>query len=187
MLMFKVGDLARQIGVHRNTVTNWIKTGKLNAEATAAKKYLIPKEEFRVFCSLENIPDRTVQQIMAASENQTLAGESSEESSTPYLQNIRRDKQISRVNKQINRVNKQSILTQSFITKQPDNPIQREYFMTQKNLGSVMVVGGGIAGIQATLDLADSGYYVYLVEKSPGIGGAMAQLDKTFPTNDCAM
>jgi heterodisulfide reductase subunit A-like polyferredoxin len=50
-----------------------------------------------------------------------------------------------------------------------------------------MVVGGGIAGIQATLDLADSGYYVYLVEKSPGIGGVMAKLDKTFPTNDCAM
>ncbi len=54
-------------------------------------------------------------------------------------------------------------------------------------VGSVMVVGGGIAGIQATLDLAQSGYYVYLVEKTAGIGGAMAQLDKTFPTNDCAM
>jgi heterodisulfide reductase subunit A len=56
-----------------------------------------------------------------------------------------------------------------------------------RKIGSVMVVGGGIAAIQAALDLADSGYYVYLVEKSPGIGGAMAQLDKTFPTNDCAM
>ena len=54
-------------------------------------------------------------------------------------------------------------------------------------IGSVMVVGGGIAGIQAALDLADSGYYVYLVEKDPGIGGGMAKLDKTFPTNDCAM
>jgi len=50
-----------------------------------------------------------------------------------------------------------------------------------------MVVGGGIAGIQASLDLAESGYYVYLVEASPAIGGVMAQLDKTFPTNDCAM
>jgi len=59
--------------------------------------------------------------------------------------------------------------------------------MANKTIGSVMVVGGGIAGIQATLDLADAGYYVYLVEKSPGIGGTMAQLDKTFPTNDCAM
>jgi heterodisulfide reductase subunit A-like polyferredoxin len=54
-------------------------------------------------------------------------------------------------------------------------------------LGSVMVVGAGIAGMQASLDLADSGYKVYLVEKGPAIGGIMAQLDKTFPTNDCAM
>ncbi len=53
--------------------------------------------------------------------------------------------------------------------------------------GSVLVVGGGIAGMQSALDLADSGYYVYLLEKSPSIGGIMAQLDKTFPTNDCAM
>jgi heterodisulfide reductase subunit A len=53
--------------------------------------------------------------------------------------------------------------------------------------GSVLVVGGGIAGMQSALDLADSGYYVYLLEKAPSIGGAMAQLDKTFPTNDCAM
>jgi heterodisulfide reductase subunit A len=53
--------------------------------------------------------------------------------------------------------------------------------------GSVMVVGSGIAGMQAALDAADSGFRVYLVEKSPAIGGAMAQLDKTFPTNDCSM
>lgn len=59
--------------------------------------------------------------------------------------------------------------------------------MNPKPLGAVMVVGGGIAGIQASLDLAESGFYVYLVEKSPGIGGTMAQLDKTFPTNDCSM
>jgi len=50
-----------------------------------------------------------------------------------------------------------------------------------------MVVGGGIAGMQAALDMANSGFYVYLIEKSAGIGGAMAQLDKTFPTNDCSM
>ena len=54
-------------------------------------------------------------------------------------------------------------------------------------IGAVMVVGGGIAGIQASLDLADLGYYVYLVERSGAIGGGMAQLDKTFPTNDCSM
>jgi heterodisulfide reductase subunit A len=59
--------------------------------------------------------------------------------------------------------------------------------MAQEKVGAVMVVGGGIAGIQAALDLADTGYYVYLVEKTSAIGGAMAQLDKTFPTNDCAM
>jgi heterodisulfide reductase subunit A-like polyferredoxin len=59
--------------------------------------------------------------------------------------------------------------------------------MPKDILGSVLVVGGGIAGMQSALDLADSGYYVYLLEKSPSIGGTMAQLDKTFPTNDCAM
>ncbi|MCX6648081.1 MAG: FAD-dependent oxidoreductase, partial [Candidatus Bathyarchaeota archaeon] len=53
--------------------------------------------------------------------------------------------------------------------------------------GSVLVVGGGIAGIQAALDLADSGFKVYIVEREPSIGGVMTQLDKTFPTNDCAM
>lgn len=53
--------------------------------------------------------------------------------------------------------------------------------------GSIMVVGAGIAGMQSALDLAESGYYVYLVEKSAAIGGIMSQLDKTFPTNDCAM
>ena len=54
-------------------------------------------------------------------------------------------------------------------------------------VGSVMVLGGGIAGMQSAIDLANSGYYVYLVEKSHAIGGMMAQLDKTFPTNDCTM
>ncbi|MFZ0725855.1 MAG: FAD-dependent oxidoreductase [Desulfobacterales bacterium] len=53
--------------------------------------------------------------------------------------------------------------------------------------GSVMVVGAGIAGMQASLDLANSNYKVYLVDKTPTIGGMMARLDKTFPTNDCAM
>ncbi|MBI2958103.1 MAG: FAD-dependent oxidoreductase, partial [Chloroflexi bacterium] len=56
-----------------------------------------------------------------------------------------------------------------------------------KPTGAVLVVGGGIAGMQSALDLANSGIKVYLVEKTPSIGGKMAQLDKTFPTNDCAM
>ena len=59
--------------------------------------------------------------------------------------------------------------------------------MPNKKTGAVMVVGGGIAGMQSALDLANAGFYVYLVEKSGAIGGMMAQLDKTFPTNDCAM
>jgi heterodisulfide reductase subunit A len=57
----------------------------------------------------------------------------------------------------------------------------------QGNFGDVMVVGGGISGIQASLDLAAAGFKVYLIEKAPAIGGHMAQLDKTYPTNDCSM
>ena len=59
--------------------------------------------------------------------------------------------------------------------------------MPDRLIGSVLVVGGGIAGMQAALDLADSGYRVHLIESSPAIGGVMSELDKTFPTNDCAM
>jgi heterodisulfide reductase subunit A len=59
--------------------------------------------------------------------------------------------------------------------------------MAQKKVGAVMIVGGGVAGIQASLDLADSGFRVFLVDEGPSIGGVMAQLDKTFPTNDCSM
>ncbi|MCL2337716.1 MAG: FAD-dependent oxidoreductase [Firmicutes bacterium] len=58
---------------------------------------------------------------------------------------------------------------------------------TADQVGAVLVIGAGIAGIQASLDLAESGYYVYLVEKSSAIGGTMPMLDKTFPTNDCSM
>ena len=63
----------------------------------------------------------------------------------------------------------------------------QEQTMAREKNGAVMVVGGGITGMQAALDLADSGFYVYLVERSSAIGGRMSQLDKTFPTNDCAM
>jgi heterodisulfide reductase subunit A len=64
---------------------------------------------------------------------------------------------------------------------------QGEETMPENVIGSVLVVGGGIAGMQSALDLANSGYYVYLLEKLASIGGVMSQLDKTFPTNDCAM
>jgi len=64
---------------------------------------------------------------------------------------------------------------------------QIDNITAESNIGDVMVVGGGISGIQASLDLAETGFKVYLVESSPTIGGKMAQLDKTFPTNDCSM
>ncbi|MDE3090168.1 MAG: FAD-dependent oxidoreductase, partial [Chloroflexota bacterium] len=69
----------------------------------------------------------------------------------------------------------------SAISQSPNLPI------SQSPIGAVMVVGGGIAGMQASLDLAEAGFKVYLVESKSAIGGHMAQLDKTFPTNDCAM
>ena len=67
-------------------------------------------------------------------------------------------------------------------------PVEGQDFSpAESNIGDVMVVGGGISGIQASLDLATAGFKVYLVDKSPAIGGKMAKLDKTFPTNDCSM
>jgi heterodisulfide reductase subunit A len=59
--------------------------------------------------------------------------------------------------------------------------------MPEETIGSVLVIGGGITGMQAALDLANSGYYTYLLERSSSIGGMMSRLDKTFPTNDCAL
>jgi heterodisulfide reductase subunit A len=59
--------------------------------------------------------------------------------------------------------------------------------LEKNNIGDVMVVGGGVSGVQASLDLAKAGFKVYLVDKAPAIGGHMAQLDKTFPTNDCSI
>ena len=70
----------------------------------------------------------------------------------------------------------------------PDEKIQRlRDNLKGAGVGDVMVVGGGVSGIQASLDLANAGFQVYLVDKLPAIGGHMAQLDKTFPTNDCSM
>jgi len=67
-------------------------------------------------------------------------------------------------------------------------PVEEQIFTipADSDFGDVMVVGGGISGVQSSLDLASAGFKVYLVEKSPSIGGHMAQLDKTFPTNECS-
>jgi heterodisulfide reductase subunit A len=69
----------------------------------------------------------------------------------------------------------------------PASTARSEQDRAGRVVGAVMVVGGGIGGIQTSLDLAESGFKVYLVESSPSIGGVMSQLDKTFPTNDCSM
>ena len=68
-----------------------------------------------------------------------------------------------------------------------DSSQGEEVVNKENKVGAVLVAGGGIGGIQASLDLAESGYLVYLVDTSSTIGGVMAQLDKTFPTNDCSM
>ena len=78
-------------------------------------------------------------------------------------------------------------MNQSDEAKMEKENIQRLAGLTDSHFGDVMVVGGGISGVQASLDLAASGFKVYLVDKAPAIGGHMAQLDKTFPTNDCSM
>ena len=62
-----------------------------------------------------------------------------------------------------------------------------EPYLLEQSSKKILVIGGGIAGIQSSLDLAEMGFKVYLVETLPSIGGKMAQLDKTFPTNDCAI
>jgi heterodisulfide reductase subunit A len=74
-----------------------------------------------------------------------------------------------------------------------DNKLENEQIeqlrksLAGSNFGDVMIVGGGVSGVQASLDLATAGFKVYLVDKAPAIGGHMAQLDKTFPTNDCSI
>jgi len=76
------------------------------------------------------------------------------------------------------------------VEKEPlltENVQQLVNSFADSHFGDVMVVGGGISGVQASLDLAASGFRVYLVDKAPAIGGHMAQLDKTFPTNDCSI
>jgi len=76
-------------------------------------------------------------------------------------------------------------MTNELVTKELLDVLRKDSLGA--DFGDVMIVGGGISGIQAALDLGNAGFKVYLVEKSPSIGGHMAQLDKTFPTNDCSM
>ena len=77
------------------------------------------------------------------------------------------------------------VLPKEVIQQFSESPVSKN--LGDSNFGDVLVVGGGVSGIQASLDLATAGFKVYLVEKTPSIGGHMAQLDKTFPTNDCSM
>ena len=146
MIEVRVGRLAQAFGVHRNTVSNWIRSGKLPATATVGKKYLVDETGLRDFCRRHHVPAAAVDALTAAA----------------------------------------AVAAPVAPAPQPPTP-RREVPMSREPLGSVLVVGGGIAGIQATLDLAESGYFVHMVEKTAGIGGVMAQLDKTYPTNDCAM
>ncbi len=148
MIDVRIGQLSQIIGVHRNTITNWIKGGKLKARPHVGKRYLIEEAEFRRFCCEAGIPEQRVAMLLAQDDTGPAA--------------------------------KIEVVLQT-------PTLERKVRMPVQPIGSVLVVGGGIAGIQASIDLANSGYAVHLIERSAGIGGAMAQLDKTYPTNDCAM
>jgi hypothetical protein len=146
MIVVHILTLAREIGVHRNTIRNWVKTGRINAHPGPGKGLVFTPEAFQALC---------------------------------------REFQLNPAQCQVKELTRQAVAS---VNAPTPNPLAaREERVSDKVIGSVMVVGGGIAGIQASLDLADQGYYVYLVEKSAGIGGKMSQLDKTYPTNDCAM
>ncbi|WDP91803.1 MAG: hydrogenase iron-sulfur subunit [Desulfobacter sp.] len=148
-LTFNVGRLAELVGVHRNTITNWIKKGVLPATPAPAKRYTLSKEAFIIFCTRANIPATVMDRVLSDPSMQE--GDGTDRSAAEAASG--------------------TDVTAPVAENASD---------------SVMVVGGGIAGIQAALDLADTGFDVFLVEKSAGIGGTMARLDKTFPTDDCA-
>jgi len=147
MIVIHVLTLAQEIGVHRNTIRNWVKTGRISAKPGPGKGLRFTPDDFARLCREFHL-DPELLKTMARSR----PGAEVPPMATP---------------------------ASPLVPRGQDRP--------GKVVGAVMVVGGGIAGIQAALDLANSGYYVYLVEKSPGIGGKMSQLDKTYPTNDCAM
>jgi hypothetical protein len=146
MIIIHILTLAKEIGVHRNTIRNWVKSGKINARPGPGKGLLFSPEDFQSLC---------------------------------------RDFQLLPEQLKVRELTRQP--ADATLTPPPKPLAAREVHVSKQVIGSVMVVGGGIAGIQASLDLADQGYYVYLLEKNAGIGGKMSQLDKTYPTNDCAM
>ena len=146
MIMIHILTLAREIGVHRNTIRNWVKSGRIKARPGPGKGLIFAPEDFQSLCQ---------------------------------------EFQLHPEQFQVRELSRQS--ADSPVILGQNQSATREEKVSDTIVGSVMVVGGGIAGIQASLDLADQGYYVYLVEKSAGIGGKMSQLDKTYPTNDCAM
>ena len=163
MILIQINTLAEQLGVHRNTIRNWVKTGKIAARPAPGRGLMLAREDFLQLCeeyALDPAALHPRELALAPSYFAKAAIAAAPSTDTP-------DKPAN--------TNRLPITS------------PREAVMSDKVVGSVLVVGGGIAGIQAALDLADSGYYVYLVEKGPGIGGKMAQLDKTYPTNDCAM
>ena len=160
MILIQVITLAERLGVHRNTIRNWVKTGKIPARPAPGRGLLLTREDFQCLCEAFALnPGSLNPRELALAQ-------------TPEAVSV-----VAAPAENISGQPERSRLPITF----------REAVMSDRVVGSVMVVGGGIAGIQAALDLADSGYYVYLVEKGPGIGGKMAQLDKTYPTNDCAM
>ncbi len=146
MIVVHILTLSQQIGVHRNTIRNWVKSGRINAKPGPGKGLLFTPEDFQALC---------------------------------------RDFQLQPDQLKVRELTRQPADAPLTPTQKP--LAAREVHVSKQVIGSVMVVGGGIAGIQASLDLADQGYYVYLSEKNAGIGGKMSQLDKTYPTNDCAM
>lgn len=164
MIIVQVITLAERLGVHRNTIRNWVKAGKIVAQPAPGRGLMLTPEHFQQLCQEFALDPASLQprELSLALAVQPAAGPAAVREAAGAAK-------ISQVGNQLPAI------------------LHREAVMSDKVVGSVMVVGGGIAGIQAALDLADSGYYVYLVEKGPGIGGKMAQLDKTYPTNDCAM
>ena len=165
MILIQIITLAEQLGVHRNTIRNWVKTGKIAARPAPGRGLMLAREDFLQLCEDFALDPASLNPRELATWLRRPGVK------LPPLR-------LQILNQQYRKPERGSRLPITF---------SREAVMSDKVVGSVMVVGGGIAGIQAALDLADSGYYVYLVEKGPGIGGKMAQLDKTYPTNDCAM